>query len=207
MDTLLKIKEIKRIPGIHQHNTFAKLIEEIYGDDFIYDNHWKIKHFVENEENELYCQISSSKFKEIIFDKNGKLAKYILDEITRESLEVLNSGRGLKVDYEELERLIDIYQCLFKNETRRGKNSIERECKEVFYMRDFQRFLDPQTKYDCIHGKRKYICKDCEGSQIRVHKKIKYYCKYCEGSQICQHKEVKNACRLCRVEYFVENEK
>ena len=78
MDTLLKIKEIRRILGIHQHNTFAKFVEEIYGDDFIYDNHWKIK------ENELYCQISSSKFKEITFDKNGKLAKYILDEITRE---------------------------------------------------------------------------------------------------------------------------
>ena len=122
-------------------------------------------------------------------------------------LEILKSGRGFKVEYEELERLIDIYQFLFKNETKRGKNNIERECKQVFYMRDFQRFLDPQTKYNCIHDKRKYLCVDCEGSQICVHKKRKYYCKDCEGSQICQHKKVKNVCRLCRVEHFVENEK
>ena len=125
------MEEIKRIPGIHQHNSFAKLIEEIYGDDFIYGNHWIMK---ENEYKEI---ISSSKFKEIIFDKQGKLAKYILDEITRESFEVLNSGRGLEVDYEELERLIDIYQSLFKNEIKRGKNSIERECREVFLFKRF----------------------------------------------------------------------
>ena len=96
-----------------------------------------------------------------------------------------------------MERLIDTYLSLFKNETRRGKNSIERECKEVFYMRDFQRFLDPQTNYNCIHDKRKYLCVDCEGSQICVHKKRKYYCKDCEGSQICQHKKVRNNCKLC----------
>ena len=125
------MEEIKRIPGIHQHNSFAKLIEEIYGDDFIHGNHWIMK---ENEYKEI---ISSSKFKEIIFDKQGKLAKYILDEITRESFEVLNSGRGLEVDYEELERLIDIYQSLFKNEIKRGKNSIERECREVFLFKRF----------------------------------------------------------------------
>ena len=111
--------------------------------------------------------------KKNIFDKQGKLAKYILDEITRESLEVLNSGRGFEVDYEELERLIDIYPSLFKNEIKRGKNSIERECREVFYLRDFQRFPDPQTKYNCIHDKRKYLCVDCEGSQICEHKKRK----------------------------------
>ena len=132
MDTLLKIKEIRIIPGIHQHNTFAKLIEEIYGDDFIYDNHWKIKHFVENEENELDCQISSSKFKEIIFDKNGKLAKYILDEITRESLEVLNSGRGLEVDYEELERLIDIINLFSKMKQEEGKIVLKENVKKFF---------------------------------------------------------------------------
>ena len=114
------MEEVKRIPGIHQHNTFAKLIEQIYKDDFIYDNHWRMK---ENEYKEI---ISSTKFKKNIFDKQGKLAKFILDEITTESLEV---------DYEELERLIDTYQSLFKNEIKRGKNSIERECSEVFFKR------------------------------------------------------------------------
>ena len=178
------MEEIKRIPGIHQHNTFAKLIEQIYKDDYIYDNHWRMK---KNEYKEI---ISSTKFKKIFFDKQGKLAKYILDEITRESFEVV---------YEELERLIDIYQSLFKNEIKRGKNSIERECREVFYLRDFQRFPDPQTKYHCIHDKRKYLCVDCEGSQICEHKKRKYFCKDCGGSQICKHKKVKSNCRLCIV--------
>ena len=168
------MEETKRIPGIHQHNTFAKLIEQIYKDDFIYDTHWRMK---ENEYKEI---ISSTKFKKIIFDKQGKLVKYILDEITRESLEVLNSGRGFEVDYEELERLIDIYQSLFKNEIKRGKNSIEREYREFFYLRDFQRFPDPQTKYNCIHDKRKYLCVNCEGSQICEHKKKKTFAKIVE---------------------------
>ena len=29
------MEEIKRIPGVHQHNNFAKLIEEIYRDDLM----------------------------------------------------------------------------------------------------------------------------------------------------------------------------
>ena len=145
---------------------------------------------MENEKNEYKEIISSTKFKKIFFDKQGKLAKYILDEITRESFEVV---------YEELERLIDIYQSLFKNEIKRGKNSIERECREVFYLRDFQRFPDPQTKYHCIHDKIKYLCVDCEGSEICEHKKRKYFCKDCGGSQICKHKKVKSNCRLCIV--------
>ena len=113
------MKEIRRIPGVHQHNTFAKLIEEIYGDDFKFNKNWIKK------EKELYLKISSSKFKEIIFDKNGKLEKYLLDHIKQ----VIISE-----DYEEMERLIQIYNSLFilKN----NKNCIERECREVFYLRD-----------------------------------------------------------------------
>ena len=92
------MKEIRRIPGVHQHNTFAKLIEEIYGDDFKFNKNWIKK------EKELYLKISSSKFKEIIFDKNGKLEKYLLDHIKQ----VIISE-----DYEEMERLIQIYNSLF----------------------------------------------------------------------------------------------
>ena len=35
--------------------------------------------------------------------------------------------------------------------------------------------------YPCVHGIRKYYCKECEGSQICVHEKIKYQCKECGG--------------------------
>ena len=113
------MEEIRRIPGVHQHNTFAKLIEEIYGDDFKFNKNWIKK------EKELYLKISSAKFKEIIFDKNGKLAKYLLDYIKK----VIISE-----DYEEMERLFEIYRSLFIFKD--SKNCIERECKEVFYLRD-----------------------------------------------------------------------
>ena len=113
------MEEIRRIPGVHQHNTFAKLIEKIYGDDFKFNKNWIKK------EKELYLKISSSKFKEIIFDKNEKLAKYLLDCIKK----VIISE-----DYEEMERLFEIHRSLFIFKD--NKNCIERECKEVFYLRD-----------------------------------------------------------------------
>ena len=48
-----------------------------------------------SRKKKLYLKISSAKFKEIIFDKNGKLAKYLLDHIKK----VIISE-----DYEEMER-------------------------------------------------------------------------------------------------------
>ena len=117
------MEKIKRIPGVHQHNTFAKLIDEIYRDDFIYDNHWRMK---ENEYKEI---ISSSKFIQTIFDKKGKLGKYLIDYIKR----VIISE-----DYEEIERLIEIYKSLFILKNKNNKNCIERECQEVFYLRNSQ---------------------------------------------------------------------
>ena len=77
------MEEIRRILEVHQHNTFAELIEEIYGDDFIYDNHWRLNTSLKMKENEYKERISSSKFKEIIFDKNRKLANYLLDHIKK----------------------------------------------------------------------------------------------------------------------------
>ena len=52
--------------------------------------------------------------------------------------------------------------------------------------------------YICIHGKIKYFCKECGGSQICEHDRIKYACKECKGSQymnvciISKNKSVKN---------------
>ena len=51
------MEEIRRIPEVHQHNTFAKLIEEIYGDDFIYDNHWSLNTSLKMKENEYKKRI------------------------------------------------------------------------------------------------------------------------------------------------------
>ena len=102
------MEEIRRIPGVHQHNTFAKLIEEIYGNDFKFNKNWIKK---------------DSKFKEIIFDKNRKLAKYLLDYIKK----VIISE-----DYEEMERLLEINNSLFILKNKNNKNCIERECQELF---------------------------------------------------------------------------
>ena len=46
-------------------------------------------------------------------------------------------------------------------------------------------------KYLCEHGKYKYQCKECVGSQICSHNRLKAQCKECGGSQICPH------CKKC----------
>ena len=115
------MEEIKRLPGVHRHNIFAKLIEEIYGDDFKFDKNWLRKNEFKFE------RISSSEFIEIIFDKKGKLGKYLIDYVKR----VIISE-----DYKEMERLFAIYKSLFILKNKNNKSCIERECQKVFYLRD-----------------------------------------------------------------------
>ena len=43
---------------------------------------------------------------------------------------------------------------------------------------------EPTTK-KCPHGRKKYICKECDGVGICQHNRQKTYCKICRGSQIC----------------------
>ena len=52
-------------------------------------------------------------------------------------------------------------------------------------------------KYFCEHGKYKYQCRGCKGSQICSHNKRKPHCRECKGSQICPHKKIKRACKKC----------
>ena len=52
-------------------------------------------------------------------------------------------------------------------------------------------------KYFCEHGKYKYQCKECKGSQICPHSKRKSRCKECGGSQICPHSRRKDHCKKC----------
>ena len=53
-------------------------------------------------------------------------------------------------------------------------------------------------KYFCEHGKYKYRCKECKGSQICPHKRLKQTCKECKGSQICPHSRQKSFCKECK---------
>ena len=48
-------------------------------------------------------------------------------------------------------------------------------------------------KYFCEHGKNKYQCRECKGSQICPHNKR----KECTGSQICPHSRQKQTCKKC----------
>ena len=52
-------------------------------------------------------------------------------------------------------------------------------------------------KYLCEHGKYKYQCRECKGSQICPHSKRKSRCKECEGTQVCPHKRIKYQCKEC----------
>ena len=52
-------------------------------------------------------------------------------------------------------------------------------------------------KYLCKHGKYKYQCKECGGTQICPHNRQKSRCKECGGSQICPHSRRKDHCKKC----------
>ena len=52
-------------------------------------------------------------------------------------------------------------------------------------------------KYLCGHGKYKYRCRECGGSQICPHNRQKQTCKDCGGSKICRHNRQKNQCKDC----------
>ena len=52
-------------------------------------------------------------------------------------------------------------------------------------------------KYLCEHGKYKYQCKECGGTQICPHNRQKPQCKECGGSQICPHNRRKSRCKEC----------
>ena len=50
---------------------------------------------------------------------------------------------------------------------------------------------------NCIHNRRKNICKECKGNQICVHNIIKSVCKNCKGGSICVHNNRKTSCKEC----------
>ena len=53
-------------------------------------------------------------------------------------------------------------------------------------------------RYLCGHGKYKYRCKDCGGTQICHHNRQKQTCKECKGGQICWHNRQKAQCKECQ---------
>ena len=53
------------------------------------------------------------------------------------------------------------------------------------------------SKYKCEHGREKYRCKQCGGSQICEHGRHKSQCKECDGKAFCEHGKRKTDCREC----------
>ena len=177
------------LPGINNHNNFAKIIKNLFHDDFVFNYCWHEKRKT-NSDEDAWFEISSCRFKNIVFKKDGELEKYILRYIYSHP------------DHEELERLISIYRGIFINtNSEKQKGYIEKECREVFYNPELKVKIKIR-KYQCIHNKRKYLCVDCGGPQICKHKKIKYRCADCGGSQICEHKKSKYYCKMCKSSKF-----
>lgn len=56
---------------------------------------------------------------------------------------------------------------------------------------------EKKKKYLCEHGRSKYTCKECGGSQICSHNRLKVQCKECKGTSICEHNRRKNECKEC----------
>ena len=49
----------------------------------------------------------------------------------------------------------------------------------------------------CDHGKEKYTCKDCNGTQICTHGRVKSICADCGGGSICIHNIERKVCKIC----------
>ena len=102
----------------------------------------------------------------------------------------------------------------FKTET---KDTNKEEIKQALRCNKCEKIKDGSEFYknskickqcfNCEHGKRKEICKDCGGSQICKHDKRKEHCIDCGGSQICEHKKVKYTCKECGGSQICEHKK
>ena len=177
------------LPGVNNHNYFAKIIKNFVHDDFVFSDRWYEKSKT-NSGEDAWFEITSCRFKNTVFKQGGELEKYILGYIYSNP------------DSEELERLISIYRSIFINSNSdKQRGYIEKECRKVFYNSELKVKIKIR-KYQCIHNKRKYLCVDCRGPQICKHKKIKYRCMDCGGSQICEHKKRKYNCKMCNSAKF-----
>ena len=152
------------IPDKNDHNSFAKIIKNLFHDDFTFSDRSYEK--ITTNEIDLWSKFSSYRFKNIVFKRDGAFEKYIRKHIE-------NTTRYK--DFEEFGRAISIYKSIFLNRTTlKIRSYIEKECREVFYKREISNKIG---NYNCIHNNKNYYCKDCGGSQICQHKRRKYCCK------------------------------
>jgi len=53
------------------------------------------------------------------------------------------------------------------------------------------------SRYMCQHKRRKYLCRECGGSQVCEHNNIKTTCKECKGGSLCEHGRRRTFCKDC----------
>lgn len=58
----------------------------------------------------------------------------------------------------------------------------------------------------CIHNKRLFYCKECDGRRLCIHEKCKYTCVTCKGPHVCKHDKNKYTCKLCEREKMFDFE-
>ena len=63
------------------------------------------------------------------------------------------------------------------------------------------------TRWNCEHGKKKSICRECGGSSFCEHNKRKAHCLDCGGSALCKHNKLKSRCRECGGSAFCKHNK
>jgi hypothetical protein len=109
-----------------------------------------------------------------IFSQNVNLQKHlkkcftkdsdIIDEQKKEIIFLKKQNETLKLENENLKLKMsyEIEICNLKLKLSNTKNG------------------------NCEHGKRKNICKECNGSSICEHEKLKSLCKECGGSELCR---------------------
>lgn len=59
-----------------------------------------------------------------------------------------------------------------------------------------------KDRYMCEHKRRKYLCRECGGSQICEHGKVRTTCKECQedgqgGGTLCEHGRRRTFCKDC----------
>ena len=160
------------IPDKNDHNSFAKIIKNLFEKDFTFSNCWYER--ITTNEVDLWTKISSCRFKNIVFKRDGAFEKYL-----RKHIENTTRYR----DFEEVESAISVYRSLFLSKaTSKIRSYIEKECREVFYEREISNKIG---NYNCIHNKtnttakivvdHKYVSIKEENTTVKYVVKNKYF--------------------------------
>jgi hypothetical protein len=70
-----------------------------------------------------------------------------------------------------------------------------RELKTCQVCRDNEKISRERNK--CPHGRKRNMCKECNGASICPHGRVKNKCKECNGACICKHGRQRSQCKEC----------